>query len=197
MLLLAVAAALLAQSASDTSGLLPYVLRFNADPEPLHVLADPADIGKISFPVLVDEPWTRVERWEQIQRITLRADGVEREESALREAWLNAEWPKHGGVQVTTRSGRRMWVLKDEQSWADKAQAIARAAYAPPAEPAPEPELPEESSSAGPGAAQLWAPHAAVIAASVALAAGVFLVLLRKPEPWQPLNSGNPTPRKR
>lgn len=162
------------------------------------MLADPAGLNGISFMALVDEPWTRAERWERIQRSTLRpGDGIEREETALREAWLNAEWPKHGGVQVTTRSGRRMWVLKDEQAWAEKAQAIARTAYAPPPEPAVDPELPAESSSAGPGVAQLWAPHAAVIAGAVALAAGVFLFLLRKPEQWQPLNSGSPAPRKR
>lgn len=198
MLLLALAAALMVQTASDTSGLEPYVLWPVGAVEPVRVLADPETLNGISFMALVDEPWTRAARWERIQRSTLRpGDGLEREESALREAWLNAEWPKHGGVQVTTRAGRRMWVLKDEQAWADKAQGLARAAYAPPPEPALDPALPQESSSAGPSAAQLWAPHAAVIAGAIALAAAVFMLLFRRPEQWQPLNSGSPAPRKR
>lgn len=197
-MLLAVAAALMAQTASEIAGLEPYVLWPIGAVEPVRVLANPDDLNGISFMALVDEPWTRTQRWERVQRSTLRReDGLEREESALREAWLNGEWPKHGGVQVTARSGRRMWVLKDEQAWAEKAQALARTAYAPPPEPVPGPELPQESSSAGPGVAQLWAPHAAVIAGAVALAAAVFMLLLRKPEPWQPLNSGSPAPRKR
>lgn len=197
MLLLAIAAALLAQTASDGSALQTYILHYNADPRPLRVLADPAEVEKIRFDALVDEPWSRTDRWESIQRITLRPDGVEREESALREAWLNAEWPKHGGVQVITRSGQRIWVLKEEQVWADKAQAIARAAYVAPVESEVDPELPAESSLAGPGAATLWAPHVAVVGGAVALAAGVCFLLLRKQERWQPLNSGSPTPRKR
>jgi hypothetical protein len=197
MTLLALTVALLAQITPDADGLQPYILHFNGDEGSVRVLADPSLVNGISFRALYDEPWTRVERWERIQRSTLKPDGIEREESALREAWLNAEWPKHGGVQVETRSGRRVWVLDDEKSWADKAQSMARAAYASPAVAAANPELPNAESTAGPGAVQLWAPHVAVIAGAIALGAAVFLLLIRKREVWQPLNPGNPAPRRR
>lgn len=198
MLLIVVAATIFLAQTPDTSSLQPYLLHKIGAVEPEHVLADPADVNQISFDVLHDEPWTRRERWETVQRITLRPeDGMERDEPALRENWLNTEWPKHGGVQITKKSGERIWILKDEQVWADKAQALARKAYAAPAEPATEPALPKESSSTGPGGAQLWGPHVGVIAGAVALIAAVFFLLLRQPEQWQPLNSGNQAPRKR
>ncbi len=198
MLLIVVAASVFLAQSPDTSSLQPYLMHKIGAIEPERVLANPDDVNQISFDVLHDEPWTRQERWETIQRITLRREeGMEHDEPALRENWLNTEWPRHGGVQITKKSGERIWVLKDEQAWADKAQAMARKAYAAPAEPAAEPELPRESSSTGPGAAQMWAPHVGVIAGAVVLIAVVFFLVLRQPEQWASVNSGNQAPRRR
>jgi hypothetical protein len=189
---------LIAQAPTDESGLKPYTVRLKSRPEPLHVLAREADLDGVSFKVLIDEPWSTGDPWLRIQRNDVEDGGIEAEESALREDRLRRGWIANGGVRVPTRFGREVWVLKEEKDWADKAQSLARSAYAQVADAAPEgAPLPEAESHRGPGLAQLWAPHAAIAAAAIALAAGVFLALLRKQERWQALDSGRRAPRRR
>jgi len=192
--LLFLAAAVLAQPASEEPNLSPYLLRMKGETEVRHVLADPSSIGDISYRVVIDEPWAGSPEI-QIQR--MRVEEIVREEDSVRKRRIEDGWRAHGGVSVTTRAGETIWVLAEDKKWADKAQAIAREAYGS-GEAGVEPvSPPEERSRSGPGFARLWAPHAAVIAAALALMAGVYFFVLRRREQWSALDSGNRAPRRR
>ncbi len=188
------AAALLAQANSGELNLSPYLLQLKGESELRHVLIDPSQISDVAFDALIDEPWAG-EQWLQVQRI--RVSELEPEESSLRKQRIENGWREHGGVQVQTRAGETIWVLEEEKKWADKSQTLARAAEASQEAIVEAVEIPEASSQSGPGFIRLWAPHAAILAAAVALAAGVYLVLLRPREQWSPLDSGNQAPRRR
>ena len=90
---------------------------------------------------------------------------------------------------MTTRSGETIWVLGEEKQWADKARALVREARSSGETVVEAVPIPEASSRGGPGFFQLWAPHAAVLAGTVALVAGVYLALLRPPAQWSALDS--------
>ncbi len=188
------AAALLAQAAPDGPGLAPYMLRLKGEPEFRHVLVDPSQTGNISFQVLIDEPWAG-EHWVRVQLINV--EELEPEESALRARWIRNGWRAHGGVEFTTRSKEQVWILAEDEAWAAKSQALARAAYASEEPSAERVAPPDEQHASGPGFLRLWAPHTAVLAGALALAAGVYFALLRPRAHWSALDSGNRAPRRR
>lgn len=187
---------LIAQTPGEEAEPEPYTVRLR-DGSTVHVLVRDSDMSDVSIEGIIDEPWRTGDLWRRIQRNEIQADGIEPELTKLREDRLRRGWLENGGIQVQRRSGGEMWVFKTEKEWADKAQAQARAAYSAELSATPvDDSLPAAQSHAGPGIAQLWAPHAAILAAAIALAAAVFLALLRPRERWQPLDSGNSTPRK-
>ncbi len=176
--------AVLGQGQSADAGLSPYMLRLTTEEEPVYVLVDQAtlrDEDVVKIPVILDEPWRGPpeERREYIQRQWIIESASQ--ESAPRRARLQRGWKAAGGIQISTPSGRR-WVLEEEYEWAQKASALADAAFTEevPGETA-ENARPssQERATAGPPFWRIWGPHIAIAAGALALCALIVGLAVR------------------
>jgi hypothetical protein len=183
-LALCVSCGLLAQQSPEAEGLTPYVFTFNNGEEPLYALVNEEDLGKVSFNVLIDEPWNKTAYWRLLQSTFVA--GKSPDEPVVRRERINAAWRAAGGVQVTDRNGNPYPVLQTDRDLAQRAAAIVDAAFPataaavdgpPPLEPG---HTSEDEPAAGPGMLLLWGPHALVAAGTVLLAAVVLWLTFRR-----------------
>jgi len=181
--------AVVAQSDPAAVGKEAYTFVMN-DGETLYVLVDPQEFEKTFSPFLsvsLNEPWLSLdEREQRIRRSDIQDPYPELSSTQARR--IAEGWAAAGGVEVETPTGKK-WVHEEEYELAQRAQSLAKSAYAEERPVRAQSAIaPLEASSPSPDFFMRWGLHILIIMVTIALSAVVgWATMVRTP--WRGIRS--------